>query len=127
MAVNESGWKFDESFYADADLSSYQYHAVKLTSTGMTYSGAGEEAFGILQDDPDTAGEYGRVRILGISQAYVNGNSVNIARGNHLATAASGRLVKATSADECLAIALAAATADGVVIPVLLVGLFYEP
>ena len=60
---------YSTSVVAGMDLSDKQFHAVKLSSSGqMVLSGAGENALGILQDDPES-GRVGQVMCLGKSFA----------------------------------------------------------
>lgn len=123
MPGTQSAAIFDDTKVASADLSTKQYYAVKLhTTEGQMALGAAvtDEVLGILQDKPKS-GEAGRVRVHGISKAISKGDGTAIAIGDHLNTDASGKLVKAHTADRpnC-AIALEASTVDGKVISVLL-------
>ena len=111
------------SWPASGDLSSYQYHAVYLNSSGkLAVANATSKAVGILQNKPDAADEAGSVMLLGISKAVVDANSTNITYGDWLKPNASGHLVKMTntsSADKyAVAIALEPSTADGDIISV---------
>ena len=106
---------------ASTDLSSYQYHFVKLDSNNKAaLAGANDAIFGILQDKPDAADEEALVAIAGVSKLVVDANSVNIAVGDRLAANSNGHGVKTTTeGDDYGAIALESATADGVIIKVL--------
>jgi hypothetical protein len=76
---------------AAADLSAYQYHAVKLGASGYNVcSTLGDGGvIGILTNDP-TSGETANVTILGITKAKLGG-SVTV--GDPLCTDASGHLI----------------------------------
>ena len=106
------------------DLSSYQYHAMKIdTSDQIDYvdtSSAGT-CIGILQNKPDTAGEEGEIAIAGTSLLIVTATSTNIAVGDKLGSDASYHGAKvSTDTSKYFAIALEASTADGDLIEVLL-------
>lgn len=69
----------DQTFIAGADLSGYQFRAVKVTgvdaNTGYALiglAGAGEFAIGVLQDKP-VAGHSCRVRTGGVSKMVASG------------------------------------------------------
>ena len=106
---------------ASTDLSNYQYHFVKLDSNNkLALAGATDAIFGILQDKPDAADETGLVAIAGVSKLVVDAATVNIAVGDRLAANANGHGVKTTTeGDDYGAIALEPATADGVIIKVM--------
>jgi hypothetical protein len=114
-----------ESFAAAADLSTHQHKLVKLTTAGVDICGAQsatEVPFGVLQNDPET-GEAATVMSAGLSMLRVNAASPNIAAGDMITSGALGFGVKATT-DKAQVIgrALDAATADGVIISVMLFG-----
>jgi Uncharacterized conserved protein (DUF2190) len=116
---------FAESYAASADLSTHQYKLVKLTTTGVDLCGAQsatEVPIGILQNDPET-GEAATVMHEGLSSLKVNAASPTIAAGDMITSGALGFGVKATS-DKAQTVgrAIDAATADGVIISVLLFG-----
>lgn len=92
-----------------ADLSSNQYHAVKLNGSEQIAlcATAGEKCIGILQDAPDTAGDYGKVMVSGLSRAIAGGTVTTM---DPLATDASGHLVKATADDFAIGFAMEDAT-----------------
>ena len=109
------------SWPAAADLSSYQYHAVKISSSQAALCGDSDVPVGILQNQPDAVGIAAEVGLVGISKAVIDGNSVNVAIGDFLAVNASGHLIKTTTAlDQVVAKALEAVTANGIVAKVLL-------
>jgi hypothetical protein len=107
---------------AETDLSTKQFCPVEMSGTNQmdVCDGTGDTVVGVLQDDPE-AGQYGSVQIYGVTQCRVNGLSVNIAAGDKIGPAAAGVGVKKTAdADPVFGIALEPATADGVIISVLL-------
>lgn len=114
---------FTDTLEASADLSSYQYYCIQQDSNGKAaLANATSDCYGILQNAPANAGDEAEIGMLGISKAKVNGNSVNIAYGDRLAPDSNGILVKTdTDGDDYLAVALQAATADGLIISVWLV------
>ena len=63
----------DFSFKAAEDLSSYQYHFVKIDTSGQArlLNSAVELPDGVLQNAP-ASGEEATVRMLGISKVVVN-------------------------------------------------------
>lgn len=64
---------------ASADLSSYQYRAVKVGASGLALAGAGEVAIGILQGNPDAAGQAASVGVKGISKLWVTaGTAISV-------------------------------------------------
>jgi len=108
------------SWPASGDLSSYQYHAVKISSGEVALCGASDIPIGILQNQPDADGVAAEVGLIGISKAVVDG-STNVAIGDFLAVNSDGHLIKTTTAsDQVVAQALEAVTADGIVAKVLL-------
>lgn len=114
---------FEESYPCAADLSTHQHKFVKLGASGIDVAGAAEAMVGILQNDPLVTVGVGCVMHVGLSLLVVNGNSVNIAAGDPLESAANGIGVKSTADKKNVgAIATEAATADGVKISVLLLG-----
>jgi len=79
---------------AAADLSTKQYHAVKLDSTArrvaaITNANA-EQPIGILQDDPDAAGRTADVAYFGVVKAECGGT---IAFGANLACNNDGEVI----------------------------------
>ena len=114
---------YDESYEANADLSSNQFYAVTDTATNKVSLAGANTGRGILQNDP-TSGQTATVRHLGLSKAVVDGSGTAIVYGDRLKSNASGILVKAaTDNDEVLAHALGASTASGDIITVRMTGL----
>lgn len=117
-----------ESYKAEADYRLMQYHAVKpgAAEGGVLLAGAGE-GFGILANKPNL-GEAARVVHVGIAKAYVDGTAGGgIGLGGALKADASGHLIiTTTDNDKIVALALAASTAAGDIINVLVLpGLRY--
>lgn len=109
------------SWPAAADLSSYQYHAVKIASGKVALCGETDIPIGILQNKPGAAGIAAAVGLIGISKAVIDGKNSPVAIGDFLAVNASGHLIKTTtSLDQVVAKALEAVEADGIVAKVLL-------
>lgn len=93
---------YNTSVMAGADLSSKQFHCVKLNSSGQAIlSGAGENALGILQDKP-ASGQVGAVCCLGKSMAAYG---ASVTAGQNLTPDANGMLVPATGNDAVVAMA----------------------
>lgn len=107
----------DLSLEAGADLSSKQFHLVKLTSSGkVDVSGASDRPIGVLQNDPGS-GHAAQVRVLGVSKV-VSGYSFSV--GTVLASNASGKAITSSSAKP-IGIALEAATSADQVVSVLVI------
>ena len=111
---------------AARDLSSYQYHAMQVTTSDTidyvdtSSTGVG---WGVLQNAPAAAGREGEIATEGTSLLYVDGNSSNIAIGAYLGSNSNyhGVAVTADTA-QYFAVALEASTADGDLIEVKLTG-----
>ena len=101
---------------------SFQYTAVKLTSTAWQVDKAGTSAaIGILNNQPK-AGSAAEVVLEGVSQMIVDGNAGAIAPNDRLTTNAAGEGIKdTTDKHRYIAIALEASTAAHDQISVLVV------
>lgn len=99
------------SYVADADLSSYQNHMVKKTSTGVALCGSGEDHYGLLDNAP-TSGAYAEVVVAAQQTTAVAAAAVS-ASGLPLKVAASGKVTPASSGDKCCGTALTTAAGDG--------------
>jgi hypothetical protein len=98
-------------FKSAGDLSTKQFHAVKVTADfTVDAAGAGEYAIGILQNKPEAADCEAGVMRLGVSKAVAGAAFVV---GAKLAADAAGALVTAGSGNHVVAIALEAAGAAG--------------
>lgn len=83
------------SLPAGADLTTKQFLAIKVNSSGQAVvAGAGEFAVGILQNKPNS-GQAATVAYGGISKALAGGN---ITAGMTVAADATGKLVNAAEA-----------------------------
>lgn len=106
---------------AYGDLSSYQYYVVEATSTAgqvkVATTAATDPILGILQNDP-ASGEAALVASQGICYALAE---TGVTYGAPLTCSSTGR-VKASTTDkhEIVGFALAASSAAGDMIPVLL-------
>lgn len=108
----------DFTLPAAADLSANQYFIVKVDSSGSAaLAGDGEPAIGVLQNEPDAAGKAASIRFAGISKVVAG---AAVSAGAQVAPNASGKAVTAATGKNILGIALAAASGDGVIIPVAL-------
>jgi hypothetical protein len=107
------------SFPASADLSSYQYRAVKLSGGQLALCDTlGEKAMGILQDAPAAAGAAGSVAVYGATKAVAG---AAVTENDPVGPDASGKLIKMDEEDEaCLGRALETAAAANVVFKVLI-------
>ena len=103
---------------ADNDLSAKQFHAMKVTSTGMDQAVAGDVIGGILQENP-LAGQVGAIMVNGITKAVAGGA---FSAGDKLEVNVNGRLIVATATAgyHLVAVALEASLANGNIVAVLL-------
>lgn len=110
------------TFKAGADLSAKQYHFVKMSApqTVVACSGVTDKAIGILQNDPDAAGEEAVVAILGTSKLVAGGVCTF---GTNLGPKADGRAQTAVATQYARAHAVDTSANDGEVIEVLLLPL----
>jgi hypothetical protein len=97
---------------AGSDLSTKQYHVVKLDAQGKAVlAGAGELSLGILQNDP-SEGQACDIAVDGVSKAKAG---ASITLGSLLSANANGQVVPATSGDYVIGIALEAASSGDIV------------
>lgn len=103
---------------ANADLSSNQFYAVDINSSGkiVVASAAGQRVLGILQNKP-TANQGAGVAVGGVSKAVA---AAAITAGALLTTAADGRLQTATSGQFVVGRAVSAAGAANQLVEILL-------
>lgn len=119
--ATESGFKWDESFKAENDLSAKQYFIVEYSGVDQVdvADAAADRGIGVLQNKPK-AGEAAQVRLLGISMVVSDGSGTAIVAGDYVGPNSSGKAVKKATADySVLGIAMDASAADGAVIRVL--------
>ena len=105
------------SLVAAVSFAAKQYYAVKVDANGeAALAGAGENAVGIMQDNP-AADAIGNVMTLGVSKAVYGGDVV---AGNNLSSDAAGKLIPTAGAAAAVAVALESGAA-GEIHSVLLV------
>ena len=121
MAVG-SGWAWDITLLANADMDSYQYHAVTTGSVAGEFKlgngGSGPIALGVLQNDPKV-GQEGQIRMLGKTKAYATIGTA-ITYGDLLSCGSIGHYELAAGSVYS-AIALKALASGTAVIEILLV------
>lgn len=101
---------------AGSDLSSSQFFFVSVSADGqIDATGDGLHADGVLQNDPDAAGDAAEVAIGGIVKVICGGA---VTRGGAVASDASGEAVDAASGDVILGTALETGT-DGDIIRII--------
>jgi hypothetical protein len=88
-----------------ADSSALQYHFMKNSSGEAAVAGDGENAIGVLQNDPDTAGQAGTIAISGRVKVISNGNlavdqRVAVDTNGHAVIAASNDYVMGVNVEE---------------------------
>lgn len=107
------------TFKAAGDLSAKQYHLVELTAaqTVSACDAITDVAIGVLQNDPNAAGQPAEVAILGTAKVVAG---AAIAAGARVAPTAAGKAQTAVATQYPCGIALDAAAADGDVIEILL-------
>jgi len=106
---------------ASADISAYQYCNVKLdAATTCTFAGAGERAVGVVLNAPES-GEAADIMVSGVCMMVVDGNAGGISVGSYLTSDAAGKGVATTTdTHQLVGMALAASTAAGDIIPVVI-------
>ncbi|TXH50754.1 MAG: DUF2190 family protein [Desulfurellales bacterium] len=103
---------------AGQDLSAKQYFFMSVASDGqIDPTGDGALADGVLQNTPDAAGKAATLAISGVSRVKAG---AGVTKGDLVASDASGKVVTAATNDQILGKALATASGDGSIIPVLL-------
>src|SRR5688572_24622897 len=117
MATGGFNWHGD-TFASDAaaDLSTKMFHVADLDANGAVIAAAAGGGFGILQNDPKL-GMDATVQYRGISKAVAG---AAIAIKAQVASDANGRLRTAIATDIVIGRALAAAVANGDIIPIML-------
>ena len=128
--TTQSAAVFDHTFKAAADQSAKQYYLVELSAadTVAVCNAAADRVIGVQMNKPAAAGQATDVRILGIAPVVSDGSGTAIAAGDYVGPNSAGKAVKKATADYSVCgIALAASSADGTVIPVLLLpGAFFR-
>jgi hypothetical protein len=109
----------NRSFKAAADLSSYQYHIVKMSAGNTVNIGdANCNGIGILQNKPSAANEAATVAIGGTSK-MVAGEAIAVGKMITCKSDGHGEVADA-AAEFVIGMALEAASADGDIIEVLI-------
>ena len=128
--TTQSAAVFDHTFKAAADQSAKQNYLVKLSAadTVAVCSAATDRVLGVQMNEPAAAGQATDVRVLGIAPVVSDGSGTAIAAGDYVGSNNAGKAVKKATADYSVCgIALAASSADGTVIPVLMLpGAFFR-
>ena len=128
--TTQSAAVFDHTFKAAADQSAKQNYLVKLSAadTVAVCGAATDRVLGVQMNKPAAAGQATDVRVLGIAPVVSDGSGTAIAAGDYVGSNNAGKAVKKATADYSVCgIALAASSADGTVIPVLMLpGAFFR-
>ena len=106
------GIRFDETFVADNDLDSYQYHIVVNSKTNLVdrVATSGLGCIGVLQNKPKS-GEHADVTLVGRCRVIAGGT---IAGGGEFMSTASGTATDATSGGYILGTALTSVASGGI-------------
>ena len=107
--------KLDFTIEASADLSAEQFRGVVVAAGGAAVAGLDADIAGVLQNNPDAAGQACVVQNKGVAQVRVGGA---VARGARLSTDASGDFV--SGGGNAKATALEAGSGAGSIIAALL-------
>jgi len=121
--ASSAGHELDLTLLAEADLSSYQYCAMKTGASafGVAMAGANAQVYGILQNKPDASGKTAQVRtVRGTTSKLKIGGAVTV--GLPLKSDAAGRGVDGSAAlSKSFCVALEAGSAANEIIEVMLV------
>ena len=116
----ESNPQYVPGFLAGADLSSYQYCAVKLTTGAVRLATtAGENCLGILANAPDAVGDAAEVVYGGIFMVKAGAAVSQLER--LVAEVTTGRLIAQTTSDEAVVAVALSDGVDGDLIPAIIV------
>jgi hypothetical protein len=114
MAYNNS--QTSVTLEAGADLSTNQFHFVKLDADGqLSVATDGFAAVGVLLNDPSAAGRAAEVCIGGLTRVEAGGN---ITAGDPVASNATGEAIEAGTDDVILGVAVTGGV-DGEVISII--------
>lgn len=121
MPAFSSDEMFIPGLVASATLAAKQYYVVQASSTAgevkVGATAASDPILGIVQNDP-AAGEVALVQYGGIAKAAAE---TSVTFGSRVTTSSTGRVkTTTTDGDKVVGIALAASSAAGDIIPVLL-------
>ena len=110
--------KLDFTVEASVDLSADQFRAVRIVTAGAEVAATLDaDTVGILQNNPDAAGQASVIQNKGVAQAQVG---AAVARGDRLVVDGNGDLIPIGANANPVATALEAGSASGSVIAVLL-------
>lgn len=110
--------KLDFTVEASADLSADQFRAVRVVAAGAEVAATLDgDTVGILQNNPDAAGQACVVQNKGVAQAQVG---AAVARGDRLVVDAAGDLIPIGANTNPVATALEAGSGANSIIAVLL-------
>lgn len=118
MAYSQDGQDFHRP--AGVDLSSYQYKAMTINSSGaiIPCSSAGQKSVGVLQNNP-VSGAPAIVRRFGVSR-MISGGALALGSGPvTITTSNAGKTASASSGHYPLGFLLEAAGADGTHVTVM--------
>jgi len=119
-AINQDGPVL--TFYANDDLSSYQWHIVEMLSTGYVDLGTDPDdadnnlVFGVLENKPNAAGEEALVRVSGVAKVM---SGTTITPGKRVTCDGNGHAAIAEAFDNVIGIALTTG-ASGALMEVLM-------
>ena len=118
MAYQVPGYKLT-AHAADSDLSNSQYLFVEISGENLVdvASDTSEIAIGVLQNDPNE-GEEAEIMVSGVSKVYTSDDSISA--GDPVTWNDDGEVVKATTEDYVVGIALADGVDEDVLIPVIM-------
>ena len=110
--------KMDFTIEASADLSAEQFRAVTVVAGGAAVAGLdAADIVGILQNNPDAAGQACVVQNKGVARAQAG---AAISRGDRLVSDANGDLIPVGANNNPIATALEDASGAGSIIAVVL-------
>jgi hypothetical protein len=107
------------SLPATGDLSASQFCFVKLSSGSIALCSTGQEAIGVLQDDPAASGRVGSICISGISKVKAGGT---LTAGQNVGSDSTGRAITPATGGYILGKVLEAAAANEIVACLLVRG-----
>lgn len=117
MAYESPGY-MPPGLEAAADLSAHQYKLINIDGNGrVALAGNGGRVVGALQNKPNALGKPCTVMQSGISKVVAG---AAVTAGADVMSDATGRAIAATATNRRAGVAMAAATAAGELIPVLL-------
>ena len=116
MAVENLGKVISLPVAADYSASQWRFMRINSSSQAVR-AGDGEDADGVLQNDPAAAGRAGNIALGGLTKVEGGGT---VTAGNYVSSDASGRAVNTVSGDYILGRSLTTATTAGEIISIIL-------